>query len=171
MHPHGFVTERARFRLGVCFLVLFTGIAALGQSGTNRFHGDAFGVFRPNALSANEYFNKNTQLSSSQTNSPPPFHRYQEGGAIGGPIKKDKVFFFGDYEDTQQVQFEGVNYFSVPTSAERTGDFSNMSFPIYDPTRPDNPDGTRQAFLGNRIPNPNPIALLFLKNKIGRAHV
>ncbi len=139
-------------------------ISLVSKSGTSRFRGDVFGVFRPNALSANEYFNKNTQLSSGQTNNPPPFHRYQEGGAIGGPIKKDKVFFFGDYEDTQQVQFEGVDYFSVPTSAERTGDFSNMSFPIYDPTRPDNPDGTRQPFPGNKIPNPNAIALLFLSN-------
>jgi Carboxypeptidase regulatory-like domain len=139
-------------------------ISLVTKSGTNRFHGDVFGVFRPNALSANEYFNKNTQLSSGLANSPPPFHRYQEGGAIGGPIKKDKLFFFGDYEDTQQVQFEGVDYFDVPTAAERTGDFSKMSFPIYDPTRPDNPDGTRQPFPGNKIPNPNAIALLFLKN-------
>jgi len=137
-------------------------ISLVSKSGTNKFHGDAFGVFRPNALSANEYFNKQTQLSGGLKNTPPDFHRYQEGGAIGGPIKKDKIFFFGDYEDTQQQQFEGISLFSVPTTAERTGDFSHMGFTIYDPTRPDNPDGTRQAFPGNVIPNPNPIALLFL---------
>jgi hypothetical protein len=137
-------------------------ISLVSKSGTNKFHGDVFGVFRPNALSANEYFNKQTQLSSGMPNTPPDFHRYQEGGAIGGPIKKDKLFFFADYEDTQQVQFEGIDYFTVPTAAERTGDFSAMGFSIYDPTRPDNPDGTRQAFPGNKIPNPNPIGLLFL---------
>jgi hypothetical protein len=141
-------------------------ISLVSKSGTNKFHGDVFGVFRPNALSANEYFNKNTELSSGLANTPPNFHRYQEGGAIGGPIKKDKLFFFADYEDTQQVQFEGIDYFSVPTSAERTGDFSKMGFSIYDPTRPDIAAGplagTRQPFPGNKIPNPNPIGLLYL---------
>jgi hypothetical protein len=137
-------------------------ISMVSKSGTNRFHGDAFGVFRPNELSANEYFNKQTQLASGLPNTPPNFHRYQEGGAIGGPIKKDKLFFFGDYEDTQQVEFEGIDYFTVPTAAERKGDFSAMGFNIYNPTLPDNPDGTRQQFAGNIIPNPNPIGLLFL---------
>jgi hypothetical protein len=137
-------------------------ISLVSKSGTNKFHGDVFGVFRPDVLSANEYFNKQTQLSSGQRNSPPSFHRYQEGGAIGGPIKKDKLFFFADYEATQQQQFEGIDYFTVPTSAERTGNFSQMGFTIYDPTKPDNSDGTRQPFAGNIIPNPNPIGLLYL---------
>src|SRR5579872_1364707 len=137
-------------------------ISLVSKSGTNKFHGDVFGVFRPNALSANEYFTKQGQLSQGLANSPPDFHRYQEGGAIGGPIKKDKLFFFGDYEHTTQQQFEGNLTYTVPTSAERTGDFSHMGFKIYDPTRPDNPDGTRQAFPGNIIPNPNPIGLLYL---------
>ena len=150
-------------------------ISLVSKSGTNKFHGDLFGVFRPDVLSANDYFNKQTQLSAGQKNTPPSFHRYQEGGAIGGPIKKDKVFFFADYEDTQQTQFEGVDYFSVPTSAERVGDFSKMTgFTIYDPTLPDVqvtcPSGgtppcyQRQPFPGNKIPNPNPIGLLFLSN-------
>ena len=139
-------------------------ISLVSKSGTNQFHGDIFGVFRPDALSANEYFNKQSQLSQGLKNSPPPFHRYQEGAALGGPIKKDKVFFFVDYERTVQTQFEGVDLFSVPTTRERTGDFSQMNFTIYDPTRPDNADGTRQAFFGNVIPNPNPIGLLFLSN-------
>ena len=138
-------------------------ISLVSKSGTNNLHGDVFGVFRPDALSANEYFNKQTQLSQGQKNSPPDFHRYQEGGAIGGAIKKDKVFFFADYEDTQQIQFEGVDFFDVPTKAERVGDFSNMGFTIYDPTRPD-VGGNRQPFPGNVIPNPNPIALKFLAN-------
>src|SRR5579864_8632207 len=149
-------------------------ISLVSKSGTNQIHGDVFGVFRPDALSANEYFNKQTELSQGQKNTPPDFHRYQEGGAIGGAIKKDKIFFFADYEDTQQIQFEGVDFFSVPTKAERMGDFSNFlndpscaatpaACKIYDPTRPD-VAGLRQAFPGNIIPNPNPIALKFLAN-------
>ena len=144
-------------------------ISVVSKSGTNKFHGDIFGVFRPEALSANEYFNKQSQLSQGLKNTPPAFHRYQEGAALGGPIKKDKVFFFVDYERTNQVQFEGLDTFSVPTTAEKNGDFSAFLAPggqgaIYDPTKPDNPDGTRQAFPGNIITNPNPIGLLFLKN-------
>lgn len=146
-------------------------ISLVSKSGTNQLHGDVFGVFRPNALSANEYFNKQTQLAAGQSNSAPDFHRYQEGGAIGGAIKKDKIFFFGDYEDTQQVQFEGVDFFTVPTKAERVGDFSGITGQtIYDPTQPDvacpvgTPGNCRQAFTNNIIPNPNPIAKLFLGN-------
>jgi len=146
-------------------------ISLVSKSGTNKFHGDGFGVFRPDILSANDYFNKQSQASSGQSNAPPAFHRYQEGGAIGGPIIKDKLFFFADYEDTQQQQFEGIKNYTVPTSAERTGDFSAMGFTIYDPTQPDytaatapNPAliGTRQPFAGNMITNPNPIGLLYL---------
>ena len=154
-------------------------ISLVSKSGTNKFHGDAFGVFRPDVLSANDYFNKNTQLSQGLKNTPPSFHRYQEGGAIGGPIKRDKVFFFGDYEDTQQTQFEGLDTFSVPTSAEKAGDFSAFlaaggQGAIYDPTQPDipvvcppgvtGPCANRQPFPGNKITNPNPIGLLFLAN-------
>src|SRR5581483_6799610 len=150
-------------------------ISLVSKSGTNKFHGDVFGVFRPNALSANEFFNKQTQLSQGLKNTPPHFQRYKEGAAIGGPIKKGRLFFFADYEDTQQQQFEGIDTFSVPTTAERTGDFSNLlndpscaisiaRCQIFDPTRPDNSNGTRQPFPGNIIPNPNPIALAFLAN-------
>ncbi len=137
-------------------------ISLVSKSGTNKFHGDLFGVFRPDVLAANDYFVKQSELSSGLGNTPPSFYRYQEGAAIGGPIKKDKIFFFADFESTQQEQSEGVDYFTVPTSAERTGDFSAMGFTIYDPTQPDLPNGNRQAFPGNKITNPNPIGLLYL---------
>jgi hypothetical protein len=156
-------------------------ISLATKSGTNSIHGDVFGVFRPDWLAANDYFNKQSEIANGQANTPPAFHRYQEGGAIGGPIKKDKLFFFGDYEDTQEAQFQGLQTYSVPTSAERTGNFSALlnntssgapaPVVIYDPTKPDytaanapNPSliGTRQPFPGNIIPNPNPIGLLYL---------
>jgi hypothetical protein len=139
-------------------------ISLVTKSGTNRFHGSVFGVFRPDVLAANEYFNKQSQVASGSKNTPPSFHRYQEGGSIGGPILHDKLFFFGDYEATQQDQFDGSNIFTVPTTAERTGDFSADDFTIYNPLVPNNPDGTRQAFANNIIPNPNPIALEFLSH-------
>ncbi len=137
-------------------------LSLVTHSGGDRFHGDVFGVFRPNILASNEYFNKQSQLSSGTANTPPSFHRYQEGGSIGGPILHSKLFFFGDYEATQQALFDGSNTFTVPTSAERTGDFSADSFTIYNPMVPDNPDGTRQPFANNIITDPNPIAVKFL---------
>ena len=137
-------------------------ISLVTKSGTNVFHGDAFGVFRPDVLAANEFFNKQSQVGSGLSNTPPSFHRYQEGGAIGGPIMKNKLFFFGDYEATQEQRYDGSNYFTVPTTAERNGDFSGDNFTIYNPLVPDNPDGTRQPFANNIIPNPNPTALQFL---------
>jgi hypothetical protein len=139
-------------------------ISLVSKSGGNQFHGDVFGVFRPDILAANEWFNKQSELSSGLSNTPPSFHRYQEGGAIGGPIKRDKLFFFGDYEYTDQELFDGSNRFTVPTTAERTGDFSAMSFTIYDPTQPDLSNGNRRPFPGNKITNPNPIALTFLSH-------
>ena len=154
-------------------------ISLVSKSGGDHFHGDAFGVFRPDILAANDYFNKQSQMANvdpvtgnpAPYNTPPAFHRYQEGGAIGGPILHKKLFFFGDYEATQQELFDGSNYFSVPTTAERTGDFSADAYTIYDPTLPDVATGplagTRQPVGGsgtptNIIANPNPIALKYL---------
>ena len=97
-------------------------ISLVTKSGTNAYHGSVFGYFRPDVLAANEYFNKQSELSSGTPNTPPSFHRYQEGASIGGPILHDKLFFFGDYEATQQDLYDGSNYFTVPTTAERIGE-------------------------------------------------
>jgi hypothetical protein len=145
-------------------------ISLVSKSGGETFHGDAFVVLRPDVLAANDYFNKQSQLASGLKNASPSFHRYQEGGAISGPVNlptvRKKLFFFADYEATQQQMFDGSNIFTVPTTAERTGDFSADNFTIYDPTLPDftsGPNaGTRQPVAGNKIANPNPIALKFL---------
>ncbi len=144
-------------------------ISLVSKSGANRFHGDGFVYIRPSAMAANDYFYKQNNPGAST----PDFHRYQEGGAISGPIFRDKLFFFGDYEDTQQKQLE-TGSFTVPTAAERTGDFSADGLTIYNPLVADQADGTRQPFAGNIIPkaNLNPIALFFaskfpLPNKAG----
>ena len=141
-------------------------ISLATKAGGEAFHGDAFVYLRPDVLAANDYFNKQSQLVSGAANESPSFHRYQEGGAIGGPVNlpgfHKKLFFFGDYEATQQKQFDGSNTFTVPTSAERTGDFSADSFTIYNSLLPDLPNGTRQPIPGNKIANPNPTAVKFL---------
>lgn len=138
-------------------------ISLVTKSGTNQFHGSGFVFIRPNAMAANEYFNKQNQISSGLPNQTADFHRYQEGGSIGGPILHDKLFFFADYEATQQKLLETGSY-TVPTDAERTGDFSNDLFTIYNPlVADDSITGMRQPFAGNVIPtaNLNPIAQQF----------
>ncbi|MGI4979427.1 MAG: carboxypeptidase regulatory-like domain-containing protein [Janthinobacterium lividum] len=134
-------------------------ISLVSKSGGNSFHGDAFGYFRPNAIAANDFFFKRNNPGVGT----PDFHRYQEGGAISGPIRKDKLFFFGDYEATQQAYLE-IGSYTVPTAAERKGDFSADSFTIYNPLAPDDPTtGQRQPFAGNTIPTANidPVARYF----------
>jgi hypothetical protein len=126
-------------------------ISLVTKSGTNKFHGEAFAYIRPNILSANEYFQKASQLSKGQPNEPLGFHRYQEGGAIGGPIFHDKLFFFADYEATNQEVAANKTY-TAPTPAEITGDFSADTFTVYNPFAPDLPNGKRQPFPGNKIP-------------------
>lgn len=151
-------------------------ISLASKSGGNQFHGDAFVVIRPEVLSANEYFNKQDELLAGGANTAPPYHRYQEGGAIGGPILHKKLFFFGDYEATQQNLFDGSSIYTVPTPAEAMGDFTaDPEIKIFDPIAT-NPDGSRNQFFGtndgpgcqtahlNCIPKSylNPIAQIFL---------
>jgi len=134
-------------------------ISLASKAGGNTFHGDGFVYIRPNAMAANDYMNKLNNPGSSA----PDYYRYQEGGSFSGPILHKKLFFFADYEATQQKQFDGGGTFTVPTDPERAGDFSGDSYTIYNPLAPDNADGTRQAFSGNKIPsgNLNAIALKF----------
>ena len=98
-------------------------VNAVLKSGTNSFHGGGFEYFRNSALDAANYF---------ATTGKPPFKRNQFGGFIGGPIIKDRTFFFGDYQGTRYN--EGVTYVStVPTQAEHNGDFSALGVNLYDP--------------------------------------
>jgi hypothetical protein len=86
------------------------------KSGTNQLHGDAWMFYRNSAYDARYYFNNNSQ---------PAFHRDQFGATLGGPIIKNKLYFFGYYEGLRQATpatFLGT----MPTTAERAGDFSAL---------------------------------------------
>ena len=85
-------------------------INAITRSGTNQFHGSAYGFFRNSVLDARNYFD----IGSS----PPPFNRYQYGGSAGGPIWKDRTFFFGDFEGILQSLSTTANA-AVPSNAAR----------------------------------------------------
>lgn len=92
-------------------------ITVVTKSGTNEFHGNAFEFLRNTDLDARSFFD------SSRT----AFQQNQFGGTIGGPIRRNKVFFFGDYQGTRNNVGQGTGQVVVPSPAERTGDFSGVA--------------------------------------------
>jgi hypothetical protein len=92
-------------------------INAITKSGTNAFHGDAYEFVRNSALDARNYFDVN-ELPK------PAFSRNQFGGAVGGPIQKEKMFFFGDYEGFRQ-SLAVTNINIVPSPDARNGVIHN----------------------------------------------
>jgi hypothetical protein len=121
------------------------------KSGTNKFHGVAFEFLRNSAFDANDYF-------SDQNNSPiPPFKQNQFGANIGGPIRKDKIFFFGDYEGFRS-SLGATETMTVPTPLQRQGIFTEtdpitgLNQPtIYDPI-------TKIAEPNNTLPRIDSVA-------------
>ncbi|MFN0087360.1 MAG: carboxypeptidase regulatory-like domain-containing protein, partial [Blastocatellia bacterium] len=89
------------------------------KSGTNEFHGSAFEFFRNEALNARNLFAPRTAANPNK----PVFRRNQFGGVLGGPVIRNKTSFFVDYQGTRQVVGR-VRVSSVPTLAQRRGDFS-----------------------------------------------
>ncbi len=114
------------------------------KSGTNDFHGSLFEYHHNQHLRARDFFLPPEKDKGK-------FIYNQFGGALGGPIVRDKLFFFASYEGTRDR--ENVNQIeSVPTEPLRRGDLSASVNPIYDPLT-GNPDGSgRTAFPGNVIP-------------------
>ena len=131
-------------------------VTMLTKSGTNDFHGSAFEFLRNSAMDAKPFF-LNRSGGRKQA-----FQQHQFGGSIGGPIKKDKTFFFGLYEK-RIVKSGSFQQYTVPTAQQLGGDFSNTRNAngtlrvIYDPftTRVNPADPSRfirTPFSDNRIP-------------------
>ncbi len=113
------------------------------HSGTNAVDGTAYGFFRNGGLDAKNYF-------APADAADPDYDRQQFGVSVGGPLARDRAFFFVDYEGTRLD--EGITRVTnVPTAAERSGDFSQSGF-----ARPVDPF-TRQPFAGDRLPFVHPI--------------
>lgn len=117
------------------------------KSGTNQAHGSLYEFLRNDKLDANRFFNN--RLGAPR----PSFRRNEFGGTVGGPIRKDRTFFFADYQGIR-VRQPRSTISTIPTLSQRqmisTGDFSAFGTTIYDPTVVVN--GQRQPFAGNRIP-------------------
>jgi len=122
-------------------------ITVITKSGANQFHGVLFEYHEDQVLRARQYFEtpavsprKGTSILNDL------------GGTFGGPIKKDKLFFFGSWDGTFERDNRSTGLVTVPTAALRSGDFTGTGTTIYDPTT-GNADGT------GRTPFPNQSAI------------
>ena len=122
------------------------------KSGTNQFHGSLYEFLRNDKLDANAFFNNRAGAPK------PAFRRNEFGGTAGGPIIRDKTFFFTDYQGIRVRQPQTITS-TIPTVAQRTmvtsGDFSALGATVFDPASlsagPNNTQ-VRSPFPGNRIP-------------------
>ncbi|MFI5057772.1 MAG: carboxypeptidase regulatory-like domain-containing protein [Candidatus Acidiferrales bacterium] len=95
-------------------------VTLITRSGTNDFHGSLYEQNRPTVTAANGWFNKHTELINGSPNDPQKIIRNTFGGALGGPILKDRLFFFGTYEGQRQAENVEVSR-NVPGLTLRNG--------------------------------------------------
>ncbi len=149
VQTNNYNAEYGRFSSGV--------INVLTKSGTNKFHGSVFEFVQNTMFNANDWGN---------TFPTPPLHRNRFGAAIGGPIRRDKTFFFGSYAGLRQVTSTFLNGAVVPTALERGGDFSQSAVKPVDPV-------TGTPFAGGFIPvlRRDGVAMSIINNMIPTANV
>ncbi|HJZ97879.1 MAG TPA: TonB-dependent receptor, partial [Candidatus Solibacter sp.] len=122
-------------------------VSVITKSGTNQIHGAAF-EYHSNHLwgAKNLFFNPNTPAGPNI----PQRIDNQFGGAVGGPIRKNQLFFFASWEGTTTAE-RGNGLLSVPTDQVRSGNFSGLTT-VYDPTTGDSSGRNRTPFAGNVVP-------------------
>lgn len=113
------------------------------KSGTNQFHGDVFENIRNTAFDSPYYGQANAAVE----------HQNEFGGVVGGPIRRNRLFFFASYDGYRQNVGSAPTLYSLPTTAEQSGNFGALPYAIYDPRTTSCAAGvcTRQQFPGNII--------------------
>src|ERR1041385_3510787 len=129
VQTNSYNAEYGRYASGV--------INVITKSGTNQFHGSVFEFLRNTVFNANDW---------GSTLARAPFHRNQFGATLGGPIKKDKAFFFASYSGLRQATSTFLSGARVPTALERTGNFTASA------TKPTDP-ATNAPFVCNGVQN------------------
>ena len=119
------------------------------KSGTNHIHGEVYEFVRTNQMAARNYFSVNS--ATGQPIPLGPYHQNQFGFDVGGPILKNRLFYFANYEGYRQTQSAIVNAYT-PTADMFNGDFSQAGVNIYDPETYNPATNTRTQFPGNKIP-------------------
>jgi len=122
-------------------------INVITKSGNNGFHGSVFEFVRNDIFDAKNVF-------VSPASPKPPFKQNQFGASIGGPIQKDKSFFFADFE-SQRIRQSQTQLFHVPTALERAGNFTGSGITVDIP-------GTTTMFPNDMIPTIDPVAAAIL---------
>jgi hypothetical protein len=125
-------------------------VSAQTKSGTNAIHGSGFEFLRNDHMQARNPFTQSLPIFGSNGREIPVTQWNQFGASIGGPIKKNKLFYFGDYQGTRR-NTGGSVLLRVPSPAERTGDLSGLGLGIFDPLS-GGTLATRVQFPGNVIP-------------------
>ncbi len=118
-------------------------VVAVLKSGTNQFHGSAYGYLQNQNLDANSWTNKN-QSTIIPIN---PYTQTIFGGTFGGPVLRNRLFFFGDYEGVRE-HMGGLGIASVIPTAMRNGDFSAFGTQLY------NTQGNFAPYVNNQLPIP-----------------
>ncbi len=153
VQTNSYNAEYGRFASGV--------INVLTKSGTNKIHGSLFEFLRNDIFNANDW---GSQLAKA------PLRRNQFGGTVGGPIKRDKTFFFFSYSGLRQTTSSFLSGAIVPTALERTGDFTASGTKPVDPA-------TGAAFTCNGVTNVicanrlDPVAMRIIKDYIPLSNV
>jgi hypothetical protein len=128
------------------------------KSGTNSFHGDVFEFFRNDVLNANQWENKFGGPGNFLPRAALRWNMF--GGTVGGPVWKDKLFFFADYQGQRFDHPTTSNFITVFTNAERNGDFSQLTTQLNNPI-------TGAPYVNNQIPlsQINPVAAALFASK------
>jgi hypothetical protein len=153
VQTNSYNAEYGRFSSGV--------INVITKAGTNRFRGSVFEYFRDGKMNANDW---GAVLGT------PPLKRNQFGATLGGPLRRDRAFFFGTYSGLRQTTSTFLNTAIVPTALERTGDFSQSR------TLPNDPaagqtfacNGVVGAICSNRL---DPVAMKIINDYIPLSNV
>jgi hypothetical protein len=137
------------------------------KSGTNSFHGDVWEYFRNDKLNANSW-EHNFAIPKAPRE---PLRWNMFGGTIGGPIVKNKLFFFFDYQGQRFDHPANTQFFTVFTAKERTGNFSDQPNQLYNPCpTPTNAPCTAATFVpGSRVPFVNNQIPLSMINPVAQA--
>lgn len=143
-------------------------VSLVTKSGTNKFHGSAYEYNRPTLTVSNNWFVKQAQLNSGYANRPPKLIRNIFGGTLGGPIVKDRLFFFGNYEGTRQAEDQVVTR-TVPTASYQAGilSYPGGTLTPAQVTQLDQPCISQGGCETTQYPNgpgPNPNALAYFKS-------
>ncbi len=101
-------------------------VSLVTRSGTNAYHGSAYEYYRPTNTVANNWFNKQAEVAADEPNVPPKYLRNTFGGSFGGPVKKDKLFYFVAYEGQRTAESQQVTQ-EVPTAAFRSGQLTYVA--------------------------------------------